>query len=110
MQTIDGYDPVAKKWTVAGFDADGSFYMGTTEFAEMKKDRRLGPGVIGTAEEKLFKTDGTTTIITSKLSCLELTENRVVLVWAERKENGQPKPDLKLTCERQLESERKVLQ
>ena len=77
----------------------------------MKKGKHLGPRRHRQLRRaSIFKADGTTTTLTSKLSCLECSENRVVLVWSDRKEDGQPKPDLKWICERQPEAERKVRQ
>lgn len=110
LQTIDGFDPVERKWTVAGFDSDGGFSLSTTRFTDMKKGKRLGVGEIGNLEERLFKSDGTTTTTTSKLSCLEFGKGRVVLLYADRKANGKPQPDLKWVCERLPERERRVRQ
>ena len=64
-QTIDGYDPGTKKWTFAGFNADGSYDVQTVTFADMKKGKRLDKGLIGTFDMKGFSKDGKTTTATS---------------------------------------------
>lgn len=107
LQTIDGYDPVTKKWTVVGFDADGTFSIDAFQLNDMQKGKRLGEGLIGSGEVKRFTHDGKETTTTYTLSCKEFSNNRVVLVWSNRNENGQPVPDRKWTGERQLERQRR---
>ena len=109
-QTIDGFDPVTKKWTVVGFDADGTFSIDTCQLSDMQKGKRVGKGLIGNGEVKRFSKDGKATTITYKLSCTDFSDNRAAFVWSDRKENGQPKPDEKWTAERQPEKERKTRQ
>ena len=45
MQTIDGFDPVTKRWTVVGFDADGGFSIDAFELRDMQKGKRVGKGL-----------------------------------------------------------------
>lgn len=105
IQSIDGYDPVAKKWTVAAFDAEGNFSLNRLVF-DVKKGQRYSKGDKGKSEGVSYKTDGTTVTQTSDGLCLECTENRIVAVRSNRKENGEAKPDLTLTLERQSEMRR----
>ncbi|NLX99717.1 MAG: hypothetical protein GXY83_26775 [Rhodopirellula sp.] len=100
VYSVDGYDPVAKKWTATGFDADGSFFLATHEIVGMKKGKRLENGATTKGERKLFKTDGTTTTITLTAVCDECSKNRIVILFTDQKENGQPRPDEKWICER----------
>lgn len=102
FQSIDGYDPVAKKWAIAAFYSGGGFSLAKIDFAGVKKGQLFGKGTIGTAEDRVFNSDGTTTITMWKSECLECTDNRIVYVLSDRKENGEPKPDRKFTMERQI--------
>lgn len=103
---LHGYDPVAKKWTAVSFDADGVFSIGTVKVADMEKGKRLVKGMIGSNESKRFAPDGSTTIVTSDLVCVEHSQDRSVICWVNRKENGTELPDQQWTVERQSERKR----
>ncbi len=105
-QTIDGYDPVSKKWTVAAFDASGGYSLSKIEFDNITKGKQFGKGTTGTGETKVNKSDGTTTIETTKLTCLECTKDKIVILWSERTENGKSVPDVTMTSERQQQTQR----
>ncbi len=100
-QSIHGYDPVSKRWTVAGFDADGGFALSRFEFIGVQKDQVFGQGVKASCVDEYFRKDGTTTTTTSTLACVECTENRIAYVLSDRKEDGVAKPDLTFAMERQ---------
>ncbi len=100
FQGIDGYDPVTKKWTVAAFGSDGNFSLTRLKFIDVKKGQRFGEGMTATSVEKTNNNDGTTTTTTCKMKCRECTENRIVYVLSDRKENGEAKPDQTFTMER----------
>ena len=106
-QGIDGYDPVSKKWTVAGFDADGGFFLSRLAFVGVQKGQVFGKGATAHAEDQQFKEDGITTTTTSKFKCVECTENRIAYVLSDRKENGVAKPDQTFSMERQLDQEKR---
>jgi hypothetical protein len=110
FQAIDGYDPGSKKWTSVTFDADGSFSILTLEFADMKKGKRLGKGIIGKVEEKRSAADSKTSTTTGVLSCTEFAENQMVVTGTDGKQDGQPSPDLKLSLERQPDGDRRPRQ
>lgn len=100
FQSIDGYDPVTKRWAIATFYAGGGFSLATIDFAGEKKGRHFGKGTTSTAEDRVFNNDGMTTITTWKAECLECTADRIVYVVTDRIENGRKTPDRKLTMER----------
>jgi hypothetical protein len=101
MEQVEGYDPVAKKGTMAGFDVDGGFVLSTVDVPDLKNGKVMGVGVFGNWQEKRFGPDGKTTTSTSTLSCTEVGRDRIVFIWSNRKENGKPLPDFKMTLERQ---------
>ena len=101
MEQIEGYDPVAKKGTMAGFDAEGGFVLATVDVPQLKQRKVMGVGVLGNWQEKRFGPDGKTTTSTSTLSCTEVSRERIVFIWSNRKEDGKPLPDFKMTLERQ---------
>lgn len=105
-QSIDGYDPVSKKWTVAAFDASGGYSLSNIEFDNITKGKQFGKGSTGTGETKVNKSDGTTTTETTKLTCLECTKDKMVILWSERTENGKSVPDVTVTSERQQQRQR----
>lgn len=109
-QGIHGYDPVTKKWTVAGFDADGGFGLSRFEFIGVKKGQVVGNGVKANTVDAYFKKDGTTTTTTSTLACVECSENRIAYVLSDRKENGVAKPDLTFAMERQPDEAKRARQ
>lgn len=100
FQSIDGYDPVSKRWAIAAFYAGGGFSLATIDFAGEKKGRHFGKGTTSTAEDRVFNNDGTTTLTTWKAECLECTADRIVYVVTDRIENGRKTPDRKFTMER----------
>ena len=97
-----GYDPATKLFTQAGFDSQGTFQIATVRVADMKGGKLLSKGVIGQCEKRLLDADGAEiTFATETLSCTELSKDRLVLVWSNRREAGdKPLPDWKLTYER----------
>jgi DNA-directed RNA polymerase subunit M/transcription elongation factor TFIIS len=97
FQGIDGYDAGTKTWTVASFNTDGEFTLTRIDPGDIKKGQRFGKGATGTSVESTSKEDGTTTEMTLKFTCKECTDNRIVYVLSNRKENGEPKPDLTYT-------------
>jgi hypothetical protein len=100
VQVIMGYDPATKKWTQAGFDSDGTCLLATVEFADMRRGNALSKGQIGKWEKKRLSGDGATTFATETFSCTEMSKDRIVLVWSNRREQGKSLPDWKLTYER----------
>jgi hypothetical protein len=106
-QTIDGFDPATKKWTVFGFDADGTFSIDAGQISDMQKGKRVGKGLTCKGEVRRFTKDGKTTTLTYTFTCKELSDNRAVCVWSDRTENGQPKPDETWTGERQPDRTRR---
>ena len=103
---LHGNDPVAKKWTAASFDADGVFSIATVEVADMSKGKQLVKGTIGPNESKRFAPNGSTTIVTSDLVCVEHSQDRSVVCWTNRQEDGTALPDQQWTVERQPERKR----
>ena len=101
MQQIEGYDPVARKGTMASFDAEGGFWLATVDIPDLKNRKVMGVGVFGKWAEKRFAPDGTVTTSTSTLSCTAVSKQRIVFVWSDRKEDGNRLPDFKMTLERQ---------
>jgi hypothetical protein len=109
-QTIDGYDPGTKKWTFAGFNADGRYDCQTVTIVDMQKGKRLDKGIIGTFDMKGYSTDEQTTTATSTSTCTEFGDKRIVLTWTDVKENGKPITDGRYTLERLPENERRPRQ
>ena len=106
-QTLDGYDPVTKKYLTAEFTAERGFLLVTYDRVNVKPGKTLGEEVIGTCEVKGTGTDGKPSIVTYTMTCTKLDEKMVVLMWTDGKTNGNPVPDIKLTLERQPERERR---
>ena len=50
VQSLDGYDPVAKKWTVAAFDAEGNFRLARMTFQGVKKGQQFSKGITANIE------------------------------------------------------------
>lgn len=109
-QTIDGYDPGTKKWTFAGFNADGSYDVQTVTFADMKKGKRLDKGIIGTFDMKGYFKDGKTMTATSQSACTKFGDKRIVITWTDVKEDGKQIADGRYTLERQPATERRPRQ
>jgi len=105
-QSIDGYDPVARKWTALLFNAAGEHIYTTHEISGMAKGKVFGEGVVMTSERKTSKSDGTITEQTSTMTCLECTEKKIVAQWSEVKEGGKSLPGWLLTLERQQRNQR----
>jgi len=99
-QRIDGYDAATREWIMMGFDADGGRYNATLDIADMKKGKRFGKGLIGRWEYTQSNADGTTASGSATFSCTEWGKGRYVVIWSDRKENGQSPPDLKWVQER----------
>ncbi|MCR4412747.1 MAG: DUF1579 domain-containing protein [Thermoguttaceae bacterium] len=101
VQSVEGYDPVARKHTAAAFGDDGTFATGTVDWGEyLKPGRTIGKGVTGKQSVRLLLKDGTTTTITATVKCTALDQGQFVLEYSDRLVNGAPQPDLKVTHRR----------
>jgi hypothetical protein len=79
-QSIEGYDPVAKKHTVTGFDGNGSFITATVDWgANLQPGRTLGNGVTGTQTVRVCTKNGTTYTGTATVKCTTPEQGKVVL-------------------------------
>ena len=54
----------------------------------------------GGRELKVFGNDGKTTTTSCKWTIAQLDEKQVVIEWSDVKENGNPKPDFKMSVRR----------
>lgn len=99
FQTIDGYDPASKKWLVAGFSSKGEFSITKYDFKEVKGNV-FGQGSVAAREVETHKSDGTTLLSTSTMTCVEYAADRIVLQFTECKEDGNDVPDGKFTMQR----------
>ena len=106
FQSIDGYDPVAKKWTVIGFGADGRFMMQRVTMHDIQKGQHYAKGQSQNAEMTVHQPDGTVITMTSKSTLDEITEDRMVFVQSDAKLNGESVPGEKWTLERLPEEQR----
>jgi hypothetical protein len=100
FQSIDGYDPVTKAWTVVAFDTDGGFTIHRLRIDDVKKGKHYGKGVMAMGETVVNKADGTVVKMTSKGTCVECSDSRIAWIVSDRKVNGEPAPDEKWTLER----------
>ena len=92
-QQLQGFNPVTKKQVAYGFADDGHFQIQTITVKGMRKGMKAAKGVGGDWERKVFSTDGTTTIFTSKWIFEEVEKDKVVMLWFDGKENGKPVHD-----------------
>jgi hypothetical protein len=100
-QGIHGYDAGTNKWTVASFNSDGEFSISRLDFGEIRKGDRFKRGTSGDSMRVISHNDGTTTEVTCKFVCKECSEDEIVYVLFNRKENGESKPDQTFRMERQ---------
>jgi len=101
-QQLQGYDPVAKKLFAFGFQDTGNFQIQTISIDGMTKGKKAAKGEGGSWELKVFGTDGKTITSTSKWSFTHLDDEKVVIVWKDIVDDGQPKPgEIRMTLERQ---------
>ena len=102
VQSIEGYDPVAKKHTVVGFGRDGSHAIATVDWGEyLQPGKTLRKGVNGKQSLKLFFRDGKTLTATATVTCTALEQDKVVLEYSDRIEGGKALPRVTMTWERQ---------
>jgi hypothetical protein len=102
VQSIEGYDPVAKKHTVAAFGRDGTHGIATVDWGKyLQPGKTLSKGVTGKQSVKLFFRDGKTLTATATVTCTTVEQGKVVLEYSDRIEDGKPLPHLKVTSERQ---------
>ena len=99
FQSLDGYDPVAEKWTAARFRSGGDFRLIRYE-VEAQAGGRYGQGTSTPIESTSQEDDGTKTIRKSIMTCLECNDQGMVLKFSGRTENGESRPDSKLTMKR----------
>lgn len=101
VQTIEGYDPVAKKHTVTGFGGVGTFAIFTVDWgADLKPGKTLARGTTGKQAGRLSAKDGSTTTMTATVKCTTMEQGKVVLEYLDRIVGGMPMADMKLTMER----------
>jgi hypothetical protein len=105
FQTLDCYDSVAQKWTVASFGSGGAFRL-TRYGVRAESGKHYGKGVSTPTESTTLESDGTKTIRNSIMTCLEYNDQGMVLKFSGGTENGESKPDSKLTMKRQEEQPR----
>jgi hypothetical protein len=74
FQSIDGYDPVTKTWTVFAFTSDGGTTIHRLRIEDVKKGQHYGKGVVAMGETVVNKADGTVVKITSKGTCVECSD------------------------------------
>jgi hypothetical protein len=101
LQALIGYNPGTKKIVQTIFDAAGGHSVSMLEMTDMTKGKKMSVGKIGTWEIKRYDPDGKVTTGTESFHCLEASNNRIVIVWSDRKQEGKSLPDFKLTYERQ---------
>jgi hypothetical protein len=109
-QQLQVYDPVAKHEIAWCVDKDGQRVIQTIVVDGMKKGMKIAKGVGGSWEAKQFTNDGKTITTTCKWIVAERDETHSVMVWSDVKEDGNPKPDMKMTMERQPDRERRARQ
>ncbi len=97
---IEGYDPVAKRWTGMGFADDREHSSSTVEWADMKPGKVLGAGAAGKQTLRLGQADGTTTTIVQTMTCEKVERDKVILVYTKRTADGAPLPDMVFTLTR----------
>ena len=99
VQSVQGFDVTTGTWQMARFDSEGRFTIGTLDHKNMKPGKTLTPGLIGNWQDT-SEEGGEKITRRSDVHCIELTANRVVLEWSNRKENGNPAPKLRFTLDR----------
>ena len=104
FQSLDGYDPVAKKWTAARFRSGGEFSLIRYE-VKAEKGQHYGKGTSTPIESTTCNSDGTTTTRKSTMTCLECNNEGIVLQFTGRTESGEPRAESKLTMKRQLKQQ-----
>lgn len=100
-QQLQGYDPRAGhaiSWVV---DNEGRLRTQTIVIDGLKKGLKAAEGVGGSWTLTAINDDGTTVTTTCRWTVAELSQTRWVMVWSDVKEDGQPKPDIKMILERQ---------
>ena len=107
-QQLQVYDPVAKHEIAWGVDKDGRRQIQKIMIDGMKKGMKAAKGVGGSWEAKEFTNDGKTITTTCKWSFTRLDDTHSTMVWTDVKEDGKPKPDMKMALERQPEKARRL--
>jgi hypothetical protein len=106
-ESLQGYDPVAKQWKVAAFDADGGYSLTAITIKDMKKGKTLGTDYIATSETVRYSQDGKKTASSDTVKVTAFSQDRIEALVTDRKEDGQPQPDIKFVTERQLDERRR---
>lgn len=106
-QQLQAYDPVAKHEIAWGVDKDGQRQIQDIMIDGMKKGMKAAKGVGGSWECKLFTNGGKTITTTCKWTIVEQDDTHLEVVWSDVKEDGNPKPDIKMSLERQPERGRR---
>ncbi len=100
VQFLHGYDPVSRTWVGTSIDAEGTYQLTSVTINGMARGKKIAVGPIGTWKETRFSADGKTIAAEETLSCEEMSAQRIVMLWSNRREQGKNLPDWKLTYER----------
>ena len=103
-ETLQGYDPVAKQWPLAAYDADGGYCLTALTIKDMKKGKALGTDYCVNSESVRHSQDGKKITGSDTVKITAYGQDRIEALVTDRKEDGQPQPDIEFVMDRQPES------
>jgi hypothetical protein len=106
-ETLQGYDPVAKQWTLSAYDADGGYCLTALTIKDMKKGKALGLDYCATSESVRHSQDGKKITGSDTVKITAYGQDRIEALVTDRKEDGQLQPDIKFVMERQPDQRRR---
>lgn len=104
--SLQGYDPAAKEWKVAAFDADGGFALTAITVKDMKKGKTLGTDYSATSKTVRYAQDGKKITSSDTVKVTAFSPDRIEALVTDRREDGQPQPDIKFATQRQPDQRR----